>query len=202
MLESIGRFVAHGMTPANLTDDAFSETEDQALIIVNVDGQIQHMTEQGRRLLMMALNPRFPQETAWQDPGTPAAKIVSLCSMLAATAEGRIGQPPPAKRVRNIWGEFVLRAYWSGPTDGIEQTRHIGITIERRVPRVLALHRRIEQLPLTAREKQLCLLLARNPARHDLADAMGLSSSTVITHQRSVYAKLGVHSRAGLIAAL
>jgi len=41
-------------------------------------------------------------------------------------------------RRRNAWGEFVLRAYWLGPTDGTKQTRQIGITIERRVPRELA----------------------------------------------------------------
>jgi DNA-binding CsgD family transcriptional regulator len=128
---------------------------------------------------------------------------VRLCHTLAATAKGQIGQPPPVLRLRNPWGEFVLRAYWLGPTDGAEQTRHIGITIERRVPRALALRRRVEDLPLTGREKQLCLqLLAHARSRQDLADAMGVSTGTVITHQSSIYAKLGVHSRAELLAAL
>jgi hypothetical protein len=43
--------------------------------------------------------------------------------------------------------EFVLRAYWLGQTDGVEQTRQGAITIERRVPRAVALLRRIEGLP-------------------------------------------------------
>jgi DNA-binding CsgD family transcriptional regulator len=105
-------------------------------------------------------------------------------------------------RRRNAWGEFVLRAYWLGPTDGEEQTPHVGITIERRVPRAIAVWRRLEALPLTAREKQFCLLATGEPARDDIAGTMGLSASTVITFRRSVFAKLGVHSRAGLIAAL
>jgi ATP/maltotriose-dependent transcriptional regulator MalT len=96
----------------------------------------------------------------------------------------------------------VLRAYWLGSTDGAEQTRQVGITIERLVPRALALPHKVEGLPLTGREKQFCLLLARDPSGRDLAHAMGLASSTVITHQRSVYAKLGVHSRAELLLAL
>jgi DNA-binding CsgD family transcriptional regulator len=129
-------------------------------------------------------------------------EIACLCRALVATANGQIGQPPPVLRLRNPWGEFVLRAYWFGPTDGTEQTRHIGVTIERRVPRALALRRRVEDLPLTGREKQLCLLVAHDRSRQDLADAMGVSTGTVITHQSSIYAKLGVHNRAELLSAL
>jgi DNA-binding CsgD family transcriptional regulator len=56
---------------------------------------------------------------------------------------------------------------------------------------------------LTGREKQLCLLLlAYDLSRRDVADTMGISSGTVITHQSNLYAKLSVHSRAGLIGAL
>jgi DNA-binding CsgD family transcriptional regulator len=95
----------------------------------------------------------------------------------------------------------VLRAYWFRPTDGVEQTRQIGITIERRVPRALTLRRRVEELPLTGREKQLCLLIAHERSRQDVADAMGLSTGTVITHQSSIYGKLGVHNRVELLAA-
>ena len=36
----------------------------------------------------------------------------------------------------------------------------------------------------------------------DLADAMGVAVSTATTHQHSVYAKLDVHSRAGLLGLL
>jgi DNA-binding CsgD family transcriptional regulator len=73
------------------------------------------------------------------------------------------------------------------------------VTIERRVPRLLATFRRVERLALTSREKELCLLLARNPARQDLADEMGVGANTVITHLRNIYGKLGVRSRAALI---
>ena len=59
--------------------------------------------------------------------------------------------------------------------------------------------RQIERLPLTGREKQLCLLLTRDQTRADIADAMGVSEATVISHRRSVFDKLGVHSRIGLI---
>jgi DNA-binding CsgD family transcriptional regulator len=202
MLEAAAGFVAHGLTRARMEDDAFADSEDRALFVADVDGTVQHAGKQAQRLLMMALVPRWSTRANWRSWHEPMAEIARLCRMLVATANGEIGQPPPVLRLRTPWGEFLLRAYWLGPTDGAEQTRQIGITIERRVPRMLALHRRVEDLPLTSREKQLCVLLARGPAGHDLADSMGLAASTVITHQRSIYAKLGVHSRAELLLAL
>jgi DNA-binding CsgD family transcriptional regulator len=77
-----------------------------------------------------------------------------------------------------------------------------GDAVERRVPRAVALLRRIEGLPLTSREKQLCLLLARNQSGSDLADAIELAANTLITHQRRIYAKFGVHSRTELLGVL
>ena len=151
---------------------------------------------------MMAFLPFRSPAVGWHGLDQPRAEIVALCRSLTATANGDIGQPPPVLRLRNPWGEFVLRAYWLGPTDGAEQTRQIGITIERKVPRALALRRRVEELPLTGREKQLCLLVAHGLSRQQVADAKGVSTGTVITHQSGIYGKLGVHSRAGLLAAL
>jgi DNA-binding CsgD family transcriptional regulator len=201
-LESIAGFVAHAMNRSELGEEAFVESEDHGLFVTDIGGTVQHADVQAQQLFAMALTPLGSPAAGWRRPREPAPELARLCSTLVATANGRIGQPPPVLRLRNPWGEFVLRAYWLGPTDGAEQTRHIGITIERRVPRALALRRRVEDLPLTGREKQLCLLLAHDRSRQDLADAMGISTGTVITHQSSIYAKLGVHSRTGLLAAL
>jgi DNA-binding CsgD family transcriptional regulator len=202
LLASIAGFVAHAMTRSELAEEAFVESEDHGLIVADIGGTVWHADFQTQQLLMMALAARCSPATGWCHSREPAPELVRLCSTLTATAKGQIGQPPPVLRLRNPWGEFILRAYWLGSTDGAEQTRHIGITIERRVPRALALRRRVEDLPLTGREKQLCLLLAHARSRQDLADAMGVSTGTVITHQSSIYAKLGVHSRAELLAAL
>ena len=93
---------------------------------------------------------------------------------MADTAKGKVGQPPPVLRLRNPFRKFVLRAYWLEPTDDAEQTRHIGITIDRQMPRAPSLLGRLEYPPLTGREKHLCLLLlAHDLSRRDVTDAMG-----------------------------
>ena len=201
-LESIVGFVAHGMKRVNFGADAFAGGEDSALLVADPDGTVRYASVEAQRLLRMALNPVLSPSANWRVVGEVLPELAWLGHALTATARGSIGQPPPVLRRRTPWAEFVLRAYWLGATDGVEQTRQIGITIERRVPRALALWRRIEDLPLTARERELCLLLARNISSKDIADAMGLAASTVVTHQRGIYSKLNVHGRAGLLATL
>jgi hypothetical protein len=103
----------------------------------------------------MALHPRWSSATRWQSLRESLPEIAELCRALCAVGKGVAGYPPPTLKKRNQWGDFVLRAYWLGPTDGEELTEFVGVTIERRLPRMLAVFRRVEQLPLTAREKEL-----------------------------------------------
>jgi DNA-binding CsgD family transcriptional regulator len=201
-LEAIAGFAAHGMTCVDAGEDAFESSDDRALFVADLNGSVRHAGPEAQHLLSMALNPWVSPTARRRGLGESIPEIARLGRTLSATAIGAFGQPPPVLRLLSPWGEFLLRAYWFGATDGAEQTREIGVTIERHVPRALSLRRRVEALPLTAREKQLCLLLTRNWPSQDLAEMMGLATSTVITHQRSVYAKLGVHSRAGLLATL
>jgi DNA-binding CsgD family transcriptional regulator len=200
-LESIAAFIAHAVARRSETE-TFVAGEEHSLIIADRDGRIRHAGSDALPLLLMALHPRWSPATRWQSLNESAPEIVSLCRALCAVGRGVAGCPPPTLQRRNQWGDFVLRAYWLGPTDGEELTEYVGVTIERRLPRALAAFRHIEQLPLTSREKELCLLLARNPARQDLAHEMGVGASTVVTHMRNIYAKLGVHGRSALIDAL
>ena len=202
LLEMIAGFVAHAMTGAVLEEEGFADGDDRGLLFLDDEGKLLYATEGAERLLAMMLVWHQAPAADWNRMRHPTPEIEALCRSLVATAKGEVGQPPPVLRRRTVWGEFVMRAYWVGPTDGSEATDRIGVTIERRVPLALALQRRVEAMDLTGREKQLCVLLGRNPSRDDLAETMGLARHTVITHQRNLYAKLGVHSRAELVAKL
>jgi DNA-binding CsgD family transcriptional regulator len=202
MLESMAGFVAHGMTHGAATAESMADNDDRALLVVDRAGRMQHADRQGQRLLMMAFNHQLSPVFRLRSVLEAIPEIARLAGALVATTTETISYRPPVLRLRNPWGVFVLRAYWLGPTDGAEQTDQIGITVERRVPEALALRRTIERLPLTGREKEFCLLVASRRSGLDIADAMGVAPSTIITHQRNVYNKLRVHSRAELLAAL
>jgi DNA-binding CsgD family transcriptional regulator len=196
-LESMAPFIAHAVGGGS-DADSFVEGDERSLVITDRDGQIRHAGPDALPLLLMALHPRWSPATRWRSLRESLPEITRLCHALCAVGRG-LAESPPTLRRRNQWGEFILRAFWLGPTDGNAVTEFFAVTIERRVPRLLATFRRVERLALTSREKELCLLLARNPARQDLADEMGVGANTVITHLRNIYGKLGVRSRAALI---
>lgn len=56
-----------------------------------------------------------------------------------------------------------------------------------------------KQFDLTPREEEILLLLAQNYRAPYIAERLVVSQSTVKTHMRNLYAKLGVHSQAELL---
>jgi DNA-binding CsgD family transcriptional regulator len=183
-------------------EQGLGDDDGRGILITTTVGRPCHASGQALELLSMAVNAKGYAISDLIRSREIIPELAQLCGRLWAVVNGAADHPPPVLRTKNSWGEFTLRGYWLEPTDGAEPAQHVVISIERRVPRPLAMRRRIEGLQLTAREKQLCLLLAADPMRIDLAGTMGIGETTVTTHLRNVYAKLGVHNRAELYAAL
>jgi DNA-binding CsgD family transcriptional regulator len=61
------------------------------------------------------------------------------------------------------------------------------------------LRRRLENLPLSRCQAQLCLLMASGLSYAAIAKHLGIAKSTVIDHTRHLYGKLDVRNCAGLI---
>ncbi|MHC4834029.1 MAG: response regulator transcription factor [Planctomycetota bacterium] len=51
---------------------------------------------------------------------------------------------------------------------------------------------------LTRREREVATLLVEDCSRAEVAERLGISTNTVISHTRNIYRKLGVRSRIGL----
>lgn len=54
---------------------------------------------------------------------------------------------------------------------------------------------RIDELCLTARERDVAILLVRGRTQPWIAESLGISANTVGTHMRHIYQKAGVHNR-------
>lgn len=117
----------------------------------------------------------------------------------AATAEGSTWEERGALRPLDPevaaarWAE-LLRGHW---------------TIVAKIDegeRLLVLARRSGEVSpsaaLTYRERQIAHLAAQGTTIKDIADALGVTSSTAATHLATAMRKLGVHTRGALVALL
>ena len=64
----------------------------------------------------------------------------------------------------------------------------------------LRFERDAESVSLTERERQICVLLAMGLSGEEIAEKLFLSSETVRTHIRNAMQRLGVKTRAHLVA--
>jgi DNA-binding CsgD family transcriptional regulator len=203
ILESIAPFVAHALAPARM-EERFTESGDRGLIIATPAGAIQHLSPQAERLLIMAQHPDL------FSPGVPLPRagaampppVLQLCQDLVRIFENKAPSAAPVRQVNNPWGAFTFRAYWLDRAAGPQAPPLIGVTVERLEPLALKLWRRAEELPLSGRELEVCLPLALGRSRGEIAERLGVSEHTAVTHCRDIFEKLGVHSRGELVERL
>ncbi|HKH21575.1 MAG TPA: helix-turn-helix transcriptional regulator [Gammaproteobacteria bacterium] len=201
-LQGLESFIAHalggcrkvGATQASLVD----EDEHGELLIVDRMGKIQHISAQARKLLFLATHPQVTPRTTPREAVRLPAEIIQACRKLVAIFEGKQeALAPPVYEYHNPWGGFVFRAYWldnGHPLDSL-----IGITIRHQIPRSVRIIGQLGRFSLSRRQMQTCVLLASGYSDADIAREMNMSLNTVITHNRRIYEKLNVHSRAELI---
>jgi DNA-binding CsgD family transcriptional regulator len=121
---------------------------------------------------------------------------------VAAWSEANPLATPPVWRHKNDWGEFTFRVFRMEQNVGLPTPRLLGVSVERREPLRQKMLRRIGELPLSTRETELCLALLDGDSRGAIAERLGISETTAITHTRNLYGKLDVHNRTELIEKL
>jgi DNA-binding CsgD family transcriptional regulator len=203
ILEWIAPFAAHALAPGH-SDGQLVETEDRGLIIAAPSGEIRHLSPQARRLILLATQPELSEAALSRRELAPALppEVARLCQDLVQIFQDKAPSGAPVGQLTSPWGAFTFRAYWLDRGARLGGAPLIGVTIERLEPLALKLWRRAEELPLTGRELEVCLLLAVGRSRPEIAERLGVSESTAVNHCRNLYAKLGVHSRAELVEKL
>jgi DNA-binding CsgD family transcriptional regulator len=123
--------------------------------------------------------------------------IVAHRARALATAGEVIGD---FRRLRTTSGSWVslrgTRLRRRGAARG-----HVGVIIEPAPPGEIA-EFMLTGYRLTSREKEIAMLLAHGRASKDIAHALQMSMHTVRDHVKAVLDKVGVHTRAELIARL
>jgi DNA-binding CsgD family transcriptional regulator len=205
-LELIVPHIAHALAPRGNLDVELADTDDEGLIVAGLDGKILHLSPQAERLLLLTCNPQCSPGALARDAGhfVLPPPVVRICQNLVRAFKERLAEDigeelaPPVWRHRNVWGGFTFRTYWLPAARGA--TPLLGVTVHRQEPLPLRFSRRINDLPLSAREGEACLLLLAGHSRPTIAERLGVSQHTAIAHGRNIYAKLNVRNRAELAA--
>lgn len=196
-----------GPTVTDLDGVGLDETES-GLVLTDGDGRIQHLSENGSRLLRWAsplaettvverLRQMCENEAlAWAKP--------ILTEMAGRVRHALMGLPGPAPLMRRHTrhGEFVLRGQALYASGGGAGDLTIAIQIQRLMPRIARLFRSATFRALTFQEQTVCRLFLQGLSQPDIAREMGLSPHTVVSHIRSLYARTGATSRETLQAAI
>jgi DNA-binding CsgD family transcriptional regulator len=204
-LASVMRYVAHGIAgdetrPRDLPPAtfAFEDSDDEAMLVTDRNGNIRHGSEKARRLLLLAttsdINPASLKAAVNERAGQA---LHTLCSRLDAVARGE--EPtPPVMSLDTKWGRHLLRAYWLDD-DYQAADALIGVRIQRQEPMILRFVQAMGRLPLSPQQREIALMIAQGKSNQEIAEGLGVSGNTVAYHIKQLFLKLDVHDRAGAV---
>lgn len=196
-LRSLIPYIAHGIRGTRDLRGEMAPSGESGTVIVDSQDKILQFCPEGKRLLLLAMHSVSAERFQPQSLESPALK--RLCSNLRGILQGQ-PQPVPMLRQQNSWGEFVLRAYPLSTND--EADGSIAIVIERQEPLPLKLMRNMSTLPLTARQREVCLLLSYGYSHTMIAQRMHVRKNTATDYVRKIYDKLDVHGHEQLMKSL
>lgn len=194
-LTSVMRYVAHALNRAPLqAGEAFVDSDDEGVVIVDKHGNVQQAAGNSRRLLLLATHQRFSKDNhASLDSPRVTETLSQLTGRLLAVFRGGDGSPPRTF-IDNAWGRFGLRAFWLSD-DPHAPDALIAVQIQRMQPLVLKLADAMQTLGLSPQQREVALQLAQGRTNQQIAEAMNVSANTAAYHIKQLFAKLDAHDR-------
>ena len=196
-------YVAHGLAARKDMDIEFVGDPQTGMMILDATGKVTYLSESANNLLNLASGPLYPTREAFNSqslkPNIPI-EIQKICQHLNGIFKGRQTSPPVFSHV-NANGRFTFRAYWLDRQNG-EPGGLIGVTIEHQEPMALFVMRQLKDFPLSATQRDVCLMLAQKHSHTYISERLHIKLTTVKDHVRKIYDKLNIHTREELIVSL
>ena len=202
LLDQVTHYIAHAIAAVSITGGKHSEyfdTKRVGMIILNAQGETQHLSEEGKRLLFLASYPTISRQSLMTTEGeTVPAALKQIAQHLQAIFGGK-NSPPPVWYIENCWGRFAFRAFWLDAERGMDHGL-IGVTVQQQELLPLKLLGQLASLRLSDKQKHVILMLADGASYGDIAVQLNISTNTANYHVRQIYDRLQVHSRNDLLS--
>lgn len=194
-LERISAHIEHAAQrlddEAELLDDRPVET---ALLIVDNKGKIHHYTNRAERIMMLSQGQRHENAYSRFSYAKLPPRLMQLLNRIEQIKSGQ-NSLPASSSIKNQWGQFKFAAY-PLTAHGVEDPRGLFvIQIEHLAPLKIVLLNNIDRFNLSSRQTQICLNIGLGKSYSEIAKSIGIKESTLITHKKEIFRKVGVSQR-------
>lgn len=202
-IQAMRPWLLHAMDAPAASELHSIESGDEAVLLCDHQGRVVQMGPNAAKLLLYAGNGRIAPGAVIVGLGDAMPETVRrVCLNLAGIMAGRHGDPPRAQ-LKTAWGAFTFRAHaLGGRPPGEEGSGLIAVVIRKDLPWPLMLQNRVTTLPLTPRQRQVAVMIGLGKSPETIQTAIDLTPGTYRRHVEEIHARLGVHSRAELMARL
>lgn len=187
-------YVARGVEAgqkAALSDDFNANLRRRAALNLGPQGELMHLSPEALKLLLLAHGGVTPHSVSKRPRREDFATLDMLWQHhLRGRGMSREGL---SLTIENTWGRFIFDSEAMVPVSGsVAPMIHVGI--QHFEPRVVALRRTLDQLPLSPAQREVCALLHSGLSQAEISETLSVAPSTVADHVRKIYAKLDIHS--------
>lgn len=200
-LQSLLPHFAHALS-APVQPAALADSGREGFAIVDRTGGVLHLSPNAEHWIYLARHPVISRR------GRPRGKIDfdTVVARLLQRLRCENSGAPPVWEDTNAWGGFAFRAYWLDAAEPGAQKDGSGpavlISIRYREPVALKLLRRLQDFPLSPRQREVALWLAQGVTLRAIGRRLHISERTAAAHTRGIYDKLDIHNRAELASRL
>jgi len=193
------RYLAHGLEHEAGPDEASRcaplVVASEELLVCDGEGRVLHATEGSRTLLLLASGiPLSPSGLARAEAAS-AALLAAFC----ARPRRRDGASPSMRSTP--WGAFSFRLH-PLPNPGAAGADLSAVQVRRHEPAQLRMLDALGATALSARQREVALLISLGRSNAQIGQALCVSENTVSYHVKSLFARFDVHNRAGLTSRL
>ncbi|THD63840.1 LuxR family transcriptional regulator [Phenylobacterium sp.] len=192
-------FIIQAVSRTAALDEGWDGVADRtAVVVADGEGRIHRASRYAGYLLRGATDTPLADAVKADDRGWAQTTLRRLADQLRARPEsGRTG--PAVLETVTPQGRFILRAY---ALDDASDESWFVAQVERQVPLAVKLFGSPLFRDLSAREQTVCRLVVTGRSQTGIADDLDIAPSTVVTHVRNLYDRVGVRSRQELASAM